>query len=464
MIGEKKGMKINSKLRRSLEAKYGKIANEIIADARSLQDLISKIGQKDNKIEVENTFEEFFNNNFDYKIHPLQLQIAEWFMSRLYDPKCERQMIATRKIGKTDIITIACVVWTLLKDPNYRFIILTKSDASLKVINKSIRDKLGKYGVIEDENVSFINVKGREIGNKANSVRFLTAGSKKRGLRGDHIIMDDLVDASDSSAAIRQETLVAYSEAKALVPPSTLIGQLSHEDDLPSTLEKAGVETWRISIHDVPDDLKKAIKLESVEEMQKTRPLRYIGHNYELHHYKDSNLQYFADIAVAKFRKSPNHYYAVVDPSFGGRDKTGLVVMSYIDDLIYAYAKEMSFNFRLEDDVLRFLEFAASKGIKKVIVEKNNGGDTLFSVSTVVSRIQQLDLDIILVHNSQSKVDRILGLMMYKQLIRLDERGDNQNIWSWEKDVTIHSLSSDDCLDALSTGVAELKKSGILYF
>jgi hypothetical protein len=421
-------------------------------------------GPEAEAVELPSCFGDFFVQHFGYSLHSQQLELFDWFYAGLQRGLVqERQVLAMRRIGKSDILTLAAVAWKLLHDRSFKVLIVSKSPATLGVFNRKLRDIFAHYQLLEQASLEHISLKGSQNVNseKSYSLRFISATCNKRGLRADHIVLDDLVDASDASPAIAAITALAYAECRSIVPSTTLIGQLADEDDLPSTLrQRAEVQTKELWIDGLQSELASAIGMPNKEQLMRELPLRYYGHNYAGQHFRDKLVQHFYDTPVGDFQRS-DFLFAFIDPSFGGKDSSGITLASVVQGRIFAQVTEQKINFSCPDQLSALLRRLKHEQVDTLFIEANNGGAMLFATHELLGLASQLELSIHKIHHHQPKVQRIMALYPYKNRITLSGQANCVHRWQ-----PAHSTTSskwpDDGIDSLAMAVHHLATEGFL--
>lgn len=242
------------------------------------------------------------------------------------DPKkSPRLLLAARKLGKTDYVTICGSGYQISKNSQFKILLVTKEATRGKEIVGEIRETLARNGVqFATRAKTRIRVKGCR-GKEAN----LTALTiRSRGLRGRHpdlVIMEDPITPEDSSENERRQVQRVYEEILKLTPNVVIIGQPVHVDDLYMRLRGKipTMEVWHGAIPelDVDLDVERAAGV-SEESIQASYFGKILG----------DGGQPFRNIEIVNYHAPNNVMF--IDPSHKGGDLTAFSIGGFMGSVL----------------------------------------------------------------------------------------------------------------------------------
>lgn len=256
---------------------------------------------------------------------PYDKQVDMYQFAFHYQTKTPRELLAARKYGKTDYITICGSGYEIMRNPQLKILLITKENERGKEIVAEIRETLKRNNVqFATRAKTKIRVKGCR--GKESNLTALTIRS--RGLRGRHpdlVIMEDPITPEDTSETERKRVKKVYEEILKLTQNVIIIGQPVHNDDLYGQL-RGVVPTMEVWHGDIPEldvdlDVERAAGV-SEESIQASYFGKIIGdggqpfHNVEL-------VDYYAPRAVG-----------FLDPSHKGGDLTAIAIGGFMGDVV----------------------------------------------------------------------------------------------------------------------------------
>ena len=401
-------------------------------------------------------FKEFFEKHFFYTLMPEQHLMRKAFTDWL-ENRGLAMVLAMRGIGKTDIITIACVCYHLIYvDREATFLISSKAATTYVDVASKVTDILiSELGRASFKYASTRRISLKENRRKQPSVRFSPLRSGVRGARADYVLLDDAVNEDDDRQVERENTQKYFNKMFNVQPSMFVIGQYAHESDLHTWLEKNDrVVVSRFWWGDVSDELKNVVGRGNLDELKAGNTDRQFGHNYLGIHINDSSKMYFKDIAVGEFEMGLNAI-ACIDPAFSDNatsDYTGLAVAFKQGNDYYAHVSEFKESIMnvWQDLMIRL----SAMGVRRLFIETNNGGLVILGLMKTFARENNLGFwTIDGIHSSTSKQARILNAINpIKNNLMLDVEGDYQCVLNWYADTAEH----DDGVDALAMAINKL--------
>lgn len=172
-----------------------------------------------------------------------------WYHRKNCHKKIDRQewhlALAPRGGGKSTILTVASILIDILRDPNIRILIASKTDENAVGFLTEIKQHLESKKLIEIFgpqkgdvwNTGEINVVGRTKAGKENTITTRGKGSALASKHFDKIYGDDLVDEENSKTPTQRRTTWTWF-FKVVVPtlfPSgkmSIVGTRYHPEDL----------------------------------------------------------------------------------------------------------------------------------------------------------------------------------------------------------------------------------------
>lgn len=254
---------------------------------------------------------------------PKQIEMQKFAFNP--DVQSPRLLLAARKLGKTDYVTICGSGYAISKNSQFKILLVTKEATRGKEIVGEIRETLARNGVqFATRAKTRIRVKGCR-GKEAN----LTALTiRSRGLRGRHpdlVIMEDPITPEDSSENERRQVQKVYEEILKLTPNVVIIGQPVHVDDLYMRLRGKipTMEVWHGAIPelDVDLDVERAAGV-SEESIQASYFGVILG----------DGGQPFRQLESVNYYAPQNVMF--IDPSHKGGDLTAFAIGGFMGDVL----------------------------------------------------------------------------------------------------------------------------------
>lgn len=173
------------------------------------------------------------------------------FQATAYALQCSSKknlILAPRGFGKSTLLTIGRIIYEILKNPNIRILIGSKTDSQAKGFLDEIKQNLQKerlveiFGVQGGEKITVwnedvINVKERTIAAKEKTVTALGAGGAMTSRHFDLVLVDDLVDEKNSRTMLQRRDVhkFFYQTLRPCLEPGGrlyVMGTRYHPDDL----------------------------------------------------------------------------------------------------------------------------------------------------------------------------------------------------------------------------------------
>lgn len=255
--------------------------------------------------------------------YPKQVEFQEFAFN--HQQSTPRLGLGARGYGKTDYVTIMGSGFKLLKNKNYKILLITKENERGKEIVAEIKETLSRHGV------RFANrakKKIRLVGCKGKEDNFTALTIRSRGLRGRHpdmIIMEDPITPEDTSETERKRVKKVYEELLKLTKNIVIIGQPVHAQDLYQELRPKlpCFEIWHGDIPELDFDL----NIErSAGVSEASIQASYFGKIL------DDNSLPFLKIEVVNYFNQKNVMF--VDPSHKGVDLTAFAVGGFLGDVL----------------------------------------------------------------------------------------------------------------------------------
>lgn len=255
---------------------------------------------------------------------PYDRQVDMYKFAFHHEKKEPRELLAARKYGKTDYITICGSGYEILKNKNYKILLITKENERGKEIVAEIRETLKRNGV---KFATRAKTKIRVVGCRGKESNLTALTIRSRGLRGRHpdlVIMEDPITPEDSSETERKRVKKVYEEVLKLTQNVVIIGQPVHNDDLYNELRGVvpTMEVWHGAIPelDVNLDVERAAGV-SEESIQASYFGKCIGDGGQPFR-KLEKVNYHAPKAVG-----------FIDPAREGQDLTAIAIGGFLGDV-----------------------------------------------------------------------------------------------------------------------------------
>lgn len=364
---------------------------------------------------------------------PKQIEMMEFGLKEVV----ARLLLGARGYGKTDYVVILGIAYAIYLNPQFRALLVTKSDER----NASILSEISKIckanGVqFEKQNSSCLRVIG--LHGKDHSVSAVTIGTSSiRGRHPDLIVMDDPVTEEDVSEATRKKVQRVYNELSKLCKNVLIIGQPVHRYDLYETLRPLlkKMEVPYGSIPELDHDIE-AQRLAGVSEES-------IQASYFLKVVSESSNPFEKVKFIDTF--PPGDSVAFIDPSFEGGDYTALSIFkSHFDGVaIQGHVYKKAWYHCLEE----MAEKMQRANVKKVCFETNSLGDQ----PIVMLRDVLTGVGVVGKKSTGHKHSRIVAAGAYAHLIHLSKTSDKLYIDQVVK--YEYGVKNDDAPDSLASGL-----------
>lgn len=335
---------------------------------------------------------------------PYEKQVEMYNFAFHFEKKTPRLLLAARKYGKTDYITICGAGYEVLQNKDYKILLITKENERGKEIVSEIRETLkrngAKFATRAKTKIRLVGCRGKESNITALTIR-------SRGLRGRHpdlVIMEDPITPEDSSETERARVKKVYEEILKLTQNIIIIGQPVHNDDLYN--EVRGViptmEVWHGAIPelDVDLDIERAAGV-SEESIQASYFGKCIG----------DGGQPFHNIERVAYHAPKNVGY--IDPAREGQDLTAIAIGGYMGDVFvvsgFAFRKAWYDCVEELDEIMGF--FPASR----FCIETNGMGEQ------PVMQLRELGLACVGKNHTGNKHRRIMQCAPFSDSIKLTD-------------------------------------------
>ena len=382
--------------------------------------------------------------------------MADWRLNNLKDVS---MILATRGIGKSDIITCLVSLYLIYKDPLKSLIIITdkatKAQRLLKYVKDIIVANQDFFSDIFDLK-NLLNSKITTLQNKRKepSIFYGSLGETLRGIHPDYVVFDDILTRETSwSSATRESVFEKYEEVKKLTNNILIIGNVCHPLDLYTKIRHR-VPLFEI-YHDspkIPDWLKPDLEKERLEGSTEAS----IMANYFGVLLPDEEIPFF-DIKIMKLDSINGqnlNYTCFFDFSQGKNDANALTIAFLYNFKCYllGFAKVC----RWSDFIKEVSPILNELGIKQVFYENNTTGDE------PVDHFNNYGIRSFGLHSSMNKISKINRMISYIDdlyLVRLDNKL-NQAYISDFKNYNPRDCNSKD--DAPDSAVMCLMKMGFV--
>lgn len=335
---------------------------------------------------------------------PYERQVDMYKFAFHPDSKTPRELLAARKYGKTDYITICGSGYEILKNPQYKILLITKENERGKEIVAEIRETLKRNGV---RFASKAKTKIRVAGCRGKEFNLTALTIRSRGLRGRHpdlVIMEDPITPDDASETERLRVKKVYEEVLKLTQNVCIIGQPVHNDDLYNELRGkiSTMEVWHGAIPelDVDLDIERAAGV-SEESIQASYFGKVIGDGGQPFH-DIERVGYFAPKNVA-----------FIDPSHKGEDLTAIAIGGVFGDVLpvvgFAFKKAWYDCAPELDLILQHFP------VGRLCVETNGLGDM------PIIQLRNAGLGVVGKNHTGNKHARIMACASFSQSIKLTD-------------------------------------------
>lgn len=187
------------------------------------------------------TLEEFYKRLYKYELFDFQKQLVQ----AMHEKQGIAMLLATRGIGKTDLITALLTLYKVYINPLERVLIITNRADRAKNILHSIASYIKNNkdifkDIFDSKGITKTKIRTKNSTDKGVSIGYASLGSDLRGDRPTYIVIDDILTMENSHHAIkRRNAELKYQEATSLCKNISIIGNATHEDDLYSNLKLA---------------------------------------------------------------------------------------------------------------------------------------------------------------------------------------------------------------------------------
>jgi ABC-type taurine transport system ATPase subunit len=384
---------------------------------------------------AEKTFEEFVTAA-DYPApFPKQVEMMHFGI----EETGTHMLLGARGYGKTDYVTILGAGYRIYRDPQYRVLIVSKSQERNAAMVAEVAKALRANGIaVETENSKCLRVVG--LHGKDHSVSTITVGAKSaRGRHPDLVLMDDPVTEEDVSEATRKKVQRLYNEVTKLTPNVLIIGQPAHKYDLYETLRPLLKEQLKLlevphgSIPELDHDLE-AQRLAGVSEES-------IQASYFLKVISEASSPFERVKYIDHFPVGDS--VAFIDPSFEGGDYTALsIVRAHFDGVVVqGHVFKKAWNHCLEEMAARMKECQ----VRRLCFETNSLGDQPI---TLLRQVLQ-GIGVVGKKSTSNKHSRIMAAGPFAHLIHLSKTSDRiylEHVVKYE-----YGAKFDDAPDSLAS-------------
>ena len=209
--------------------------------------IYSSINQE--KLSFRDFANKVFNKElgFRYNLAEFQFEMAEWRLNNLDNVS---MILATRHIGKTDVITCLTTLYLIYKDPTTTLIIITDTATKGYRLLKQMKDIIiASPDVFNDFNSK--TLLQREFRTKQNkrkepSIFIGSLDGSLRGIHPDYAVFDDILTRENVSTNTMESVFNKYQEVKNLTNNILIIGNVCHPLDLYSKLRDTTIPRFEI--------------------------------------------------------------------------------------------------------------------------------------------------------------------------------------------------------------------------
>lgn len=325
------------------------------------------------------SFRDFVNKVFNkelgfYDLEEFQFEMAEWRLNNLDNVS---MILATRGIGKSDIITCLTSLYLIYKEPTKSLIIITDKYSKGQKLLKYIRDIIIKSSeFFNDFDIKTLlqkEFRTKQNQRKEPSLFIGSLGETLRGIHPDYAVFDDILTRENVSTNTIESVFNKYQEVKNLTNNILIIGNVCHPLDLYSKLRDTTIPRFEI-FHDderIPNWLKPDLDQQRVEGKTEAD----IQANYFGVLLLDDSAPFF-DTPIMSIDTLPeinSKMIAYYDFSMGKRDANALSIAFIYNFNVYimGYAKVC----RWSDFIRDTYEILLNLGIKHIYYENNTTGD-----------------------------------------------------------------------------------------
>ncbi|MDR2426836.1 MAG: hypothetical protein LBD46_06650 [Endomicrobium sp.] len=351
-------------------------------------------------------FDTFCYNAGYFKPFPQQKEFVDFAFSG-----ATKLVLASRKYGKTDYITICGAAYEIYKNTKRTFLIISKTRDKAASIVSEIGNVLKANGTeLAIDSTRRIKIKG-VIGKQENAKAWSVRMSPKMN-HVDFVICDDIVDIKDQYSQKEREYIENYYDAMSGMSENIIIlGQPVHAKDLYSKIAPL-VKVMMLPYGSIPE-LDKAINLEAKRAAGISET--FIQKNYFLK-VDESETCPFAGIETVDFYPSEGSFMWIDGADTGEDDTTIACYSANFENLIC-----VGFSFRrawyeCED---------AIKAIWQMFAAKKGGFEINKFGRQPIIILRKENLDFVGVNTTVNKKAKIQNAATFKKNIKLSTKVSN---------------------------------------
>ena len=364
--------------------------------------------------------------------YPTQCDMMEFGM-HLTMP---RMLLGARGYGKTDYVVILGIAYQIYLDPQWTFLIMSKSRERNAAMLNEIHKALCANGVDFDQNSSsalrVVGLKGKDP-----NVGALTIGASVRGRHPRMVVMDDPVTEEDVSEATRKRVQRKYNELTKLTSNILIIGQPVHKFDLYETLRPL-LNTMEVPHGTIPEldhDLEAqrlaGVSEESIQASYFLKVISETGYPLEKVRYVD---EFISGDSVA-----------FIDPSYEGGDYTALTVLrGHFEGVM---VKGRCWKRAWYDCLDEIAEELIRCGVRRLCIETNSLGDQ--PVRMMQELIADTGIGVVGRRSIGPKHSRIVAAGAFAPMIHVAKNSDR--IWIDQTVRYEYRAKNDDAPDSLAS-------------
>ncbi len=381
-------------------------------------------------------------------------------------------LLAARKYGKTDYLTILNTAYKMKTVPNFSCMIITKEESRGRAITRTIKQACIDNDVEFDVKASDeLRVKG-QFGKEASVIACPVGGTNYRGHHVDCIILDDpVVPADKTSPASRQRVIDLYNELVNLSSNILVIGQPVHRTDLYSVLKESSLDSDKVKCMEVPHGSIPELDTDLNLLRQQGVSEEAIGANYLLKLRSEGILPFYdCNISMDDKVFNPlNDDFAKyktemwIDPAKRetGRDYTAIAIAKITPDTVYClgFAWKKPYNDLLEEIGYLDKRYQITRNRGRIYFEMNGLADDS------MIRLKEWGIEAVPFNTKENKEKKISAMTYIAENIELCKfTGDELEYISPNKDFIklfkeYEYGATDDPVDALASYL--LEKGGI---
>jgi hypothetical protein len=393
----------------------------------------------------------FFVSGWGGKDNPWQPDADQWswFRWAIAQQGCTL-FLGARGIGKTEILTVFRIVYEVVNKPNISILVITGTSTRSRELIRLVHSMLHALGIplMGDAKTKIRTT--ANIAGKHPTVYSASVGSQKRGDHPDLIIIEDPLDEKDGySDAKKTAVMTAINECRRMAYDNVfMIGQFVAEDDPFAQFCQAGainiLTAWasQVPAHLIRDDKAKFVGDGTSQMLNYSWAINMEGE------FPNKEGELFSQIDLVDIdREYLRGVIGVLDPAFGGKDKTALAIGgTYFDnDLqkdvlvawVFSWAGAWHSNFG------KIVQAADFLGIEKLLFEGKKNKEIEEYFGDVGIRAEGFDTT----ENKLYKIERTSGFIAMGRLTLHAQTADStiNTIRHWHA-----GKPHDDEVDALA--------------